>query len=485
MFQLNRSLVRLESLTDSVHGATMKSMGFVVIILHCLTAGVYAAERPNIVLIISDDQAWSDFGFMGHPHVETPHLDRLAEQSARYINGYTPSSVCRPSLATLLTGLYPHQHGIHFNHPPPGHAALSRMTEADYYRHRREGEKLIESVDTLPRVLAKHGYRSLQTGKHWEGHYRRAGFTHGMTLSKPSDEPAYGNKQLPDGSLVAHGNGDAGLNIGRTTMQPIDDFLDDHGDEPFLLWYAPFLPHEPHDAPERLLRLYEQKAGVPRHFRPYYAACTWFDETVGALIRSIESRGLAENTIFVFVIDNGWEPSTEPHRRFPGYAEDPRSKRSPFELGVRTPILIRWDGRVRPATHEAPCNTVDILPTLLYAVGLGEHAKDLPGVDLWPSATGREPPPKRPVFGEIYPGDATVLSDPSRDIAYRWIREGDWKLIVPHVREGRVWRNYVTRPALFHVADDPREQHDLSGDPQHARRIEQMRKALDAWWNPD
>ena len=86
-----------------------------------------AGERPNMVLIISDDQTYTDFGFMGNADVQTPHLDRLAQQSARYVNGYVPSSVCRPSLATLLTGLYPHQHGVHFNHPPPGFARTSQV----------------------------------------------------------------------------------------------------------------------------------------------------------------------------------------------------------------------------------------------------------------------------------------------------------------------------------------------------------------------
>ncbi|MBC8356809.1 MAG: sulfatase-like hydrolase/transferase, partial [Planctomycetes bacterium] len=80
------------------------------------------AERPNIVCIIADDHAWTDFGFMGNERVHTPNLDRLASRSARFTNGYVPSSVCRPSLVSLLTGLYPHQHGVHFNHGPPGSA---------------------------------------------------------------------------------------------------------------------------------------------------------------------------------------------------------------------------------------------------------------------------------------------------------------------------------------------------------------------------
>ena len=77
-----------------------------------------AADTPNVVMIISDDQAWGDFGFMGHPVIQTPHLDRLASQSLVFTRGYVPSSLCRPSLATLATGLYPHQHRITSNDPP-------------------------------------------------------------------------------------------------------------------------------------------------------------------------------------------------------------------------------------------------------------------------------------------------------------------------------------------------------------------------------
>ena len=94
-------------------------------------------DRPNIVMIISDDQTYTDFGFMGNTDVLTPRLDMLARQSAVYPNGYVPSSVCRPSLVTLLTGLYPHQHLIHFNHPPPGFSKLTRSVG-----HRQENDSM-------------------------------------------------------------------------------------------------------------------------------------------------------------------------------------------------------------------------------------------------------------------------------------------------------------------------------------------------------
>lgn len=205
-----------------------------LILLNAESAARSAEPVPNVVLIISDDQAYTDFGFMGNSEVRTPHLDRLAARSARYVNGYVPSSVCRPSLVTLLTGLYPHQHGVYFNHPPPGNAAFNKMTKEDYVRTRDRSSYLIRAVPTLPRLLGRKGYVSFQTGKFWEGNFRNAGFTEGMTLDRASDAPAFGNRKLPDGSVVAHGNGDAGLVIGRVTMKPIDDFLDKHAGQPFF-----------------------------------------------------------------------------------------------------------------------------------------------------------------------------------------------------------------------------------------------------------
>ena len=125
-----------------------------------IVLGAIAASRPNIVMIIPDDQTYSDFGFMGNSRAHSPNLDRLAEQSAVFVNGYVPTSVCSPSLATLLTGLYPHQSGIHYNHPPPGNSAFNRMATAEeYVRTRSESFERIKAVDTLPRVLAAKGDR--------------------------------------------------------------------------------------------------------------------------------------------------------------------------------------------------------------------------------------------------------------------------------------------------------------------------------------
>jgi len=434
-----------------------------------------AVTRPNVVLIVSDDQSYRDFGFMDNDRVHTPHLDRLASQSARYPNGYVSTSVCRPSLATLLTGLYPHQHGIHFNHPPPGLKSMRSLTADQYQQTRATADYLVRNAATLPRILSRHGYACLQTGKHWEGDYQTAGFTHGMTRGRPAKQLGLvtGTRTQENGQWVAHGNGDAGLVIGRETMQPIYDFVKQHaGQKPFFVWYAPFLPHVPHDAPERFKRIYEGKQ-VPAYLLPYYAEIARFDETVGQLLQYLERQSLMKNTLIVFVTDNGLRPDPDRPER-----QDQRSKLSPYEDGIRTPILVRWDGHTRSGEHRQLVQAIDLVPTILTAVGLaGEITPRMKGLDLMRSATGRERLPERPAWGAVFPNDAIVLGKPSRHVRGRWIRQGRFKMIVPGPAEDPLQRS------LFDLARDPQERVNLAQDATHVQRMQNMIKLLDEWWS--
>lgn len=394
-----------------------------------------AQRPPNIVMIISDDQAWGDFGFMGHEVIRTPHLDRLAARSAVFPRGYVPSSLCRPSLATMITGLYPHEHKITGNDPPKG------TNRARMLKH-------IDRVQTLPKMLAPLGYRSLQTGKWWEGNCRCGGFSEGMTHG----DPKRGGR-----------HGDLGLRIGRKTMKPIEDFLDASKDDPFFLWYAPFLPHTPHNPPARLLEKY-RAPGRSIHVARYYAMCEWFDETCGQLLAALDARGMTENTMLLFVVDNGWIQREK--RR--GYA--PRSKRSPYEAGIRTPIMGAWPGHVTPGRHDALVNSIDLAPTVLHACGLASPAS-LEGQDLVALASGQAAA-RDATFGEIFAHDVADIDDPSRSLLFRWIVQGDWKLIVP-TKVGRA-------PELYEITADPAESANLAAE--NPPRVRALRRRLDAWW---
>lgn len=439
-------------------------------------------ERPNVLMILADDQSYRDFGFLGNELVHTPNLDALAARSAVFPNGYVPMSVCRPSLATLLTGLYPHQHGIYFNHPPPGLGAMRKMTAEQYRATRATTDPLIERLPTLPRILANHGYRCLQTGKHWEGHYSVAGFTDGMTLGLPTNRESSitGTRRQNNGELVAHGNGDAGLVIGRETMQPIEQFLDQVVDsngerqQPFFVWYAPFLPHTPFDAPAEFHQPYKGK-NVPAHLRPYYAEIARFDATVGQLLRMLKNRGQSGNTLIVFASDNGFRPDEKRHDR-----QNQRSKLSSFEDGLRTPVLISLPGQSESSVHRQLVSTVDLVPTVLAAVGLAsERSARMTGLDLTPAVKGQSQLPDRPVFGAIYPNDTQKLNAAAAHVRARWVRYQHYKLLLPGPAEPSI------AAAFYDLNTDPFEQQNLINSGKHADIIQSMTDMANQWWSAE
>lgn len=409
-----------------------------------------SAAPPNIVLIVSDDHAWTDYSFMRHPRLRTPHLDRLARESLTFVRGYVPSSLCCPSLASIISGKYPHRHKITSNDPPlpPGASPREFHRSAAFREGRDTMNRHLHAAGTLPMLLAKQNYLSLQTGKWWQGHYREGGFTHGMTQ---------GGR-----------HGDDGLDIGRKTMQPIYDFIAAAQAEqkPFFVWYAPLLPHEPHTPPDRLFDKYRPLTPSASLAR-YWASVEWFDETIGALLDHLNAKRLSNDTIVVYLADNGWIQNPDG----PRYA--PKSKQSPYDGGVRTPIMLRWPGHVAPRESPELATSIDLAPTLLTAAGLKPPA-DMPGVNLLDEMAVKS---RKAIFGECFTHNAIDLDNPAANLRWRWMIEGDWKLIVP---------DPVNEPEgnaeLYNLADDPHELVDRS--QKEGQRVTRMRAALDAWWNP-
>jgi uncharacterized sulfatase len=395
-------------------------------------------------MIIGDDQAWTDFGFMGHPAIQTPNLDRLASQSLLFTRGYVPSSLCRPSLATLATGLYPHQHRITSNDPP------KELPRAEFLRQRMEQIANIDRVTTLPRMLGEKGYLSLQTGKWWEGHFGRGGFTHGMTHG----DPKRGGR-----------HGDGGLKIGREGLAPIFEFIDEANHRPFFIWYAPFLPHRPHNPPERLLAKYRDQTDSI-HVARYWAMCEWFDETCGELLDFLDRKKLADNTLVIYVTDNGWI-------QLPGAGGfAPKSKRSPYDGGLRTPIMLRLPGRIEPARDDkTPVLSVDLAPTILAFCGL-EPTSEMQGVNLLDRDALSQ---RKAILGATFTHNAVDVRKPASSVEYRWCIEGRWKLLVPHppnVPDGRT--------ELYDLIADPHEESDAARE--NPDRVDHLRGLIDAWW---
>ncbi|MFO0869890.1 MAG: sulfatase-like hydrolase/transferase [Pirellulales bacterium] len=412
-----------------------------------------ANSRPNIVMIVSDDHAWTDYSFQGHPHVRTPRLDRLAAESLTFTRGYVPSSLCCPSLVSMITGLYPHQHRITSNDPPlpPGKKGAAANQDPTFRAARQKMISHIDSLPTLPRLLAKQGYLSLQTGKWWQGNFRRGGFTHGMTQG----DPEKGGR-----------HGDRGLEIGRQTMQPIYDFIQEarQAERPFFVWYAPLLPHDPHNPPARLLDKYRPLTDS-LHVARYWAMVEWFDETCGQLLDYLDAQQLTRQTIVVYVTDNGW--IQDPQQ--PRYA--PKSKQSQYDGGLRTPIMIRWPGRIAPARPPHLASSLDIAPTLLLAAGLAP-TPEMPGINLLDAdAVAR----RRTVFGECFTHNAVDIERPATSLRWRWMIEDHWKVIVPAPA------NEPEAPVeLYDLQDDPHETRNQA--PTSPDRVQQLRQQLDSWW---
>jgi uncharacterized sulfatase len=406
------------------------------------------APPPNIVLIISDDHAWTDYSFMGHPHLRTPNIDRLADEGLTFTRGYVPSSLCCPSLASIITGLFPHQHLITSNDPPMPRGMKGRQFyDTPRYKVGREVmNRQLDAVPTLPRLLADAGYVSLQTGKWWQGNYKRGGFTHGMTR---------GDR-----------HGDDGIQIGRKTMQPIYDFIARarHENQPFFVWYAPMMPHQAHNPPPRFRKRYEKTAPSP-HVARYWGMVEWFDDTVGQLLKHLDDEGLADNTIVIYVTDNGWITNPETG----SYAAN--SKQSPYDGGLRTPIIVRWPSRVKPQRSDSLASSLDIAPTLLSAVGLNPTTQ-MPGVNLLDEKAVAD---RDAIFGECFTHDSQNPENPAASLRWRWMIEDDWKLIVP---------DPVNEPdssvELYDIKSDPHEERNLA--PAESERVDEMRAKIDAWW---
>ena len=409
---------------------------------------VDAISRPNVVLIISDDHAWTDYAFMGHTRARTPQIDQLAREGLTFTRGYVATAICSPSLATMLTGLHAHQHGITGNDP-----VVAKGDDSVAARDRFI-EPFLE-LPQLPRLLKDAGYRTMHTGKFWMRNPELVGFTDHM------------------GPTGRHGG--KALAIGRETMEPINRFLDSAiaQKEPFFLWYAPFLPHVPHNPPERLLKKFSGIADPAE--RKYLAMVEWMDETTGELLRMLEEKKVADNTLVIYLADNGWNAF---------------GKAFPYENGVRTPIILRWPEKITPAVDTKDLATnLDLMPTILAACGVRVPPR-LPGVDLLdPIAVHK----RKEIFLANYAHDMVSAAKPEKSLWTRSCIDGNWKLIVwqnpsPKVLPYNGGHRRKTPPLtgkhknieLFDLAADPHETKNVAAE--HPERVDTMLTALDNWW---
>ncbi len=419
-----------------------------------------ATPRPlNVVLIVADDLGAHDLGVTGSTFHETPHLDRLAADGLRFTQAYSACTVCSPSRAAILTGRYP-----------------ARLKLTDWIKGHERPEAKLRVPDwtmhlpltevTLAEHLQRAGFFTGHLGKWHQGgegfEPEKQGFAVNLGGDHRGQPPSYfspyGLPRLPDGP--------PGEYLTDREGEEAVKFIQAHRDQPFFLNYWPYAVHTPLQAPAELIAKYTAKAsrlGGRQTNATYAAMLERLDTAVGRIRDALATHGLTDRTLVVFTSDNGGlvlgrQPPTSNHPLNAG-------KGSPFEGGHRVPLIAAWPGVTRAgAVCAEPVMGIDLLPTLLDAVGLAASTGKVDGVSLVPVLRDPTRTLGRALFWHYphyHPGGATP---------YAAVRAGDWKLV----------QYYETGiNALFNLVTDPGESRDL-GPEQPAKAMELARQ-LFAW----
>lgn len=311
------------------------------------------------------------------------------------------------------------------------------------------------------------GYKSFQSGKWWLGSWEEGKFDGGMT----------------HGDFTRQGrHGDEGLKIGREGLNPIFDFIDqtqEDGD-PFFVWYAPFLPHTPHDPPQELLDKYI-KLAPSEPVAKYWAMCEWFDKTVGDLMNYLKEKSLDENTLIVYTSDNGWIQSNKRNR----YA--PRSKRAPHEGGIRTPIMFKLPKVIEPEMNTSTLvSNIDLVPTVLDFLDI--TGEELSGISVMEKEKLNT---RETLFIECYHHDILNVERPTETVLYKVALNKKWKLMLPNTKmivreftqpEEQYYGYYSNQPQLYDLQNDPEEKVNLA--KQHPDIVAMLSNQINNWWQP-
>ena len=423
------------------------------------------SDRPNFVFILGDDWGWGDLGCFGHPHVQTPHLDRLAAQGTRFTHFYVNASVCSPSRAAFMTGRFPGTLGIHTIIGAPEQNRASGVPDF-----------LDPHLPTLPRLLKQRGYATGHFGK-W--HLGRDTETGPGSAPPPTaygfDESRAMNGAGPNWFGIDEGNAPESVATirPRSTELIVDEtirFVEAHRDSPFYVQAWLLDPHAILNPTEEQLAPYERFS--PQHVTHkgataiYYATITEADRQLGRLFDRLDQLGLAENTVIVFTGDNGPEDllvRNASHSAAGSPGPFRGRKRSLYDGGIRMPLIVRWPGHVAAGRvdDDSLVSGVDLLPTACRMAGVSPP-EDAPfdGEDISPALTGEPYRRRRPLFWQWrFPIIGHVI-DRSPMLA---VREGQWKLLLNPDR---------SRVELYDVSHDPTELTDRAAQqPEVVERL--------------
>ncbi len=413
------------------------------------TSAFASSAQPNILLILADDLGYADTGFQGSREIPTPHLDALAARGVRFTQAYVTHPSCSPSRAGLLTGRYQQRFGHEYNP-----MWLPNDTTV--------GLPLTER--TLADDLRAAGYRTAVIGKwhlgaHPQFHPHARGFDHFYGILGGGHNHLPATKTTVEYEAPLYSEKTAVPHTGFVTDQLTDAALAWLAAKPapFFLFLSYTAPHAPLDAPpadiEKLAHIADPKR------RAYAALVTTMDAAIGRVLEQLRASGQLENTLVVFLSDNGGPTS----KRSPNHASNlplRGQKGDVFEGGVRVPFLISWPAQLAPGVYPHPVSALDLFPTFLAAAHATRRADAAPldGANLLPLLENvSTPPPTRTLHWRVDGGYAHAL------------RSGSWK-----------WMRVGEKPAqLFDLETDPYETKDIAAE--HAERAAQFAKESAAW----
>ncbi len=425
-----------------------------------LSAGVHAADKPNMIVVLCDDLGYADVGFNGCKDIPTPNIDRIAKNGVKCTSGYAPYSVCGPSRAGLITGRYGQRFGFERN---------------PYYDPNNPIEGLPKEEKTFGEVLKPAGYRSGIVGKwhmgaHPSNHPLNRGFDYfyghlggghyylpeNLTIQdsytpKAGWEEVYStwtmknHEAIPPRKYLTEEFSDAAVEFVATSK-----------DKPFFLFLSYNAPHGPLQATEKYLSRFPNLEG---NRQIYAAMVSAVDDGVGLLLDKLDELKLTEDTIVFFMSDNGGA-----ERKYESDNGVLRGEKSSiWEGGFRVPYAVQWKGVLPAGTeYHKPVSSLDVMGTIVELAGAPvDPARPLDGVNLIPYLSGKN---------SGTPHEAIYLRKFDQD-KYA-IRKGDYKLMI-HFKGAN--------PTLYNLEKDIGEKNDIAGQhPEKVQQLEQMRKKWDS-----
>ncbi|MBI1900012.1 MAG: sulfatase-like hydrolase/transferase [Planctomycetia bacterium] len=422
-------------------------------LLFCAAAAAPAAEpqKPNVLLIITDDQGYGDFSLHGNPHLKTPHVDKLAGESVRFERFYV-NAFCAPTRAALLTGRYPLRCGVWG------------------VTHNKEAMRPDEV--TLAEAFRAAGYRTGCFGK-WhngeqfpytptgQGFDEFFGFHNGHINN-------YFDAKLLRGSTPEPTRGYITDALAGEALR----FIEPHRnrERPFFCYVAFNAPHSPFQVPDRDFDKFKAK-GLADNVAAFYGMCENVDENVGRMLLALDTWDLARDTIVVFMTDNGGTAGASVYN-----AGMRGGKGTVHEGGCRVPLFIHWPKKLEPRVVTRIAAHIDLYPTLLDLCGVTPpKGPPLDGVNLRPLLEGRDSNwPERTLFVHHPTSDSNRYPGAVRTERYRLVRE-------PRGRAARAGDDAATAWQLYDMQSDPGETKDLAAE--HRDVVEKLSRSYEEWFD--